>query len=269
MIGKAFHSGRFSYIYGDYFNVMKKIVFLVCVAIAACSQPATRNFKIEGILSGVKDGTEISLYRYDGGVPVGVDTTAVVNGRFSFSCPVAALTRLSISGPFGDPEFPAMSREIWAEPGGRATVKGGDTLIFTWAVRSKVPEQKIADRYMLRSKDEYNRVQRLQIEENMARLAGETGYGAATAERKSIDSLKYLRDDVDMIINRNNIAVMDETPISEIWLEKLYALSSLVKRSDKYAVLKSDAVRLYERLSDEERQSNVAQAIHKNLFAAI
>lgn len=242
---------------------MKKLALILCIFALACTHVEKEGcFTIEGHLRGVKDGTVISLFVYDGNMGRGVATDTVRNGRFSFSYPLTENAKLSLGGPYDDPEFPSMSRFIWAAPGEKAVVRGGSTLIFTWKVKSGVPKQIEADRYMLRSKNEYDRVQRLAIEENKARLNPDEG-----PRRRSIDSLRYLQDDVDMTIFRNNIAVMNETAVSEIWLDKLHALTNMIKHyPDKYAVLKDDALKLYGKLTTEQKELPMAQAIRINLF---
>ena len=242
---------------------MKKLALILCIFALACTRGGKEGvFTIEGDLKGVADGTVISLFAYDGNMSRGVATDTVKNGRFSFSYPLTGNERLSLGGPYDDPGFPSMVREIWAAAGEKAVVRGGNTLIFTWEVKSKVPEQAEADRYMLRSKNEYDRVQKLSIEENKARLDPDGG-----PQRRSIDSLRYLRDDVDMAIFRNNIAVMDETRVSEIWLDRLRTLTDMIRRNpDKFGALTEDAMRLYGRLTAEQRELPVAQAVRVNLF---
>lgn len=242
---------------------MKKLALILCIFALACTRSGKEGcFIIEGHLKGVRDGTVISLFAYDGNMGIGVATDTVKNGKFSFSYPLTGSAKLSLGGPYDDPEFPSMGREIWAVSGEKAVVRGDNTLIFTWKVKSRVPKQTEADRYMLRSRNEYDRVQRLQIEENTARLNPE-----AEPRRKSIDSLRYLQDEVDMVIFRNDIAVMDETPVSEIWLDKLHSLTNTIKHyPDKYGVFKDDALRLYEKLTPEQQELPVAQAVHINLF---
>lgn len=246
---------------------MKDLIFLLCLAAVSCRQVPENEFHIEGRLTGIRDSTVISLVKYEGNVGRRFATDTLINGRFSFVYPLTENASLSLSGPYNDPEFPSMGREIWAAPGEKATVTGNNTLIYTWKVKSRVPEQKEADRYMLRSETEYNLLQQTWIErDKLYRLRSNAQKPGKDKLNASLDSLERVADNLFIKISRNDIDIMNKTDVSEIWLDQLRGLSVMIKHYDKYAELRADAERLYERLMPEQRELPTAQEIGLSLF---
>ncbi len=241
---------------------MKKSVLLLCLFAAACGRSGNEGFfVIEGRVKSLKDSTVITLYEQKKNFWVTKDTDTVINGKFAFRVPIKENTMFSVNAPFDDPGFSAMGRDIYGSPGEKAVIKGGNNLIYTWTVKSKVPEQTISDRYMLASKKEYDKLQLLLMEEKKTILGDPDGNAG-----KTIDSLKRLREDVRVIILRNDIAIMDETPVSKPWIEKLLSLSIAARQYDQQQWIRDEAIRLYGKLSEDEKNGPQGKRIHMALF---
>ena len=237
---------------------MKRTVLLLSLFASACAPRVPENeFHIKGGVAGLRDSTIIELTQWDGNSGRRIATDTIVEGRFSFIVPTTEKIQLSISGSYGDDSFPNMLRYIYAEPGEKITITGEGTLYGTWSIKSRVAEQRESDAYILQSRDEYVRNQQLSIEQNKARTA---------RNRPAFDSLRALESESDMAIMRGNVAVMDRTPVSEIWLDELRGLAMMIGAYENYGVFREDAVRLYERLTPEQRELPDAQTIKFDLF---
>jgi thiol-disulfide isomerase/thioredoxin len=242
---------------------MKKPTLLFCLFAAACTPRVPENeFHIEGRVAGLRDSTVIELTQWDGNTGRRIATDTVFGSIFSFVLPMTENTRLSISGR--SDEFPSVLRYIYAVPGEKITITGEGALYGTWDIKSRVPEQREADRFIFNSKDEFIRMQLISIE--MKKVSTELMKEYSERNRAVYDSLIGLGNDVNLKMDRNNIALMDETPFSEVWLEKLEGLSRMTSHGGNWAALKDDAVRLYERLTPEQKELPAAQTTKFALF---
>lgn len=242
---------------------MKKLLLLplLCIFALACTHTEKDVFIIKGDVKGVKDGTVVHLYEQIRTFWAGKEADTVRNGKFSFRIPLTENARFSVAISVDDPEFPLMTRDIWAVPGEKATIKGDNNIVYSWKIKSNVPAQAEVNRYLQTSQKEYEELAQVLISEK------KTLRNMENAQQETMDSLGQLRDSFKMIINRNNIAIMDETPVSEVWIDKLRALSSFVagQFDEQFQPLREDAERLYKKLSDEEKESAVGKNIRKAL----
>ncbi len=237
---------------------MKKILFILCLLSAACTPRVPENeFHIEGRIAGLADSTVISLTQWDGNTGRGIATDTVFGGRFSFVVPTTEKIQLSISGSYGDDRFPNSLRDIYGTPGEKIEITGEGTLYGTWDIKSRVAEQREADAYIAQSRDEYIRTQQLSIEQNKAR---------AERNRPAYDSLRALENEINMTITQGNISVMNSTPVSDIWLDKLRGIAGMIGAYENYGIFREDAVSLYEKLTPEQKELPAAQDIKFSLF---
>ena len=143
-----------------------------------------------------------------------------------------------------------MSLSIYAAPNAKIKVTGTNTLIYTWKVDSPVKEQQEYNRFIDVSRDLWDEYQRLGIKEKGMRSAPE-------AERKAIRAKK---DSISDLISSRELKLMQELPISTIWMEKLGRLSMSAKYNPKFSY-KEETIALYNRLSDEQKSSIQGQEI--------
>lgn len=237
------------------------LCLLLCLLAAAWISAPGGEFLIEGRVDGLGDGTVISLTKWDGNTGRRIAQDTMTDGRFSFTVPMTENAKLSLSGNYDDDRFPSYGRDIWAVPGEKVTVTGTGAFVYTWKVESRVPEQAVADAYMLQSEKEYNRIQQLSVESNKARAIANRNTAMTV-----MDSLETLENAVQLAIFRNHIALMDRTPVSDIWLDELKTVANMVKHYETYAILRDDALRLYEKLTPEQKALPAAQDIGISLF---
>ena len=119
-------------------------------------------------------------------------------------------------------DFPSMSLEIYATPDAQIKVTGTNTLIYTWKVDSPVKEQQEYNRFIENSRDLWDEYQRLAIKEKKA------------ASKSEYDLIEAKEDSISAIIKKRELKLMQELPVSNIWMDKLFGLSMSVKYNPKF-----------------------------------
>ena len=235
--------------------------------IAGLASQAQNEIIIDGQLTNVKDGLVINLFRLDGRVGTTIGRDTIENGKFHFKVkPEKDLDQLDLF--VNSVEFPSMSRKLYAKPNARIQVIGTDNLIYTWTVKSNVEEQQEFDRFLYAAKDLLTKDQQLQIAVNAC--WGVLDSSTATSEEKEAakEKMKDLRNqsyDIQLKVSAKEIAIMKEMPVTSVWLEKMYRLSSYVSYYPNYPFT-AEVKALYARMSDEEKQSEMGQLITANVF---
>lgn len=115
-----------------------------------------------------------------------------------------------------------MSLEIYATPDAQIKVTGTNTLIYTWKVDSPVKEQQEYNRFIENSCDLWDEYQRLAIKEKKA------------ASKSEYDLIEAKEDSISAIIKKRELKLMQELPVSNIWMDKLFGLSMSVKYNPKF-----------------------------------
>ncbi|MEY8684931.1 redoxin domain-containing protein [Bacteroides sp. AN502(2024)] len=236
--------------------MMKKILFSSLFLLSSLVLQAQHEYTIEGKVEGVKEGTLVSLFLLDGNVGSTVAIDSVQNGTFFFkrSTGESGLDKLSLMCTRND-DFPPMSLEIYATPNARIKVTGTNTLIHTWKVDSPVKEQIEYNRFIEASRDLWDDFQRLSIQARSLRSAPE-------AERKA---LRVKEDSILALINKREMKLMQELPVSSIWMDRLYRLSMSVKHNPNFSY-KDETLALYNRMNEAQKASITGQEITVNLF---
>ena len=246
---------------------MKKKLLAGLLMLASLASQAQNEFIIDGQLTNVKDGLVINLFRLDGRVGTTIGTDTIENGKFHFKVkPEKDLEQLDLF--VNSVEFPSMSRKLYAKPNARIQVIGTDNLIYTWTVKSNVEEQQEFDRFLYAAKDLLTKDQQLQIAVNAC--WGVLDSSTATSEEKEAakEKMKDLRNqsyDIQLKVSAKEIAIMKEMPVTSVWLEKMYGLSSYVSYYPNYPFT-AEVKALYARMSDEQKQSEMGQLITANIF---
>ena len=236
--------------------MMKKLLFSSLFLLGSLVSQAQHEYTIEGKVEGVKDGTLVSLFLLDGNVGSTVAMDTIQNGTFFFKRNAGedGLDKLSLMCTRND-DFPSMSLEIYATPNARIKVTGTNTLIHTWTVDSPVKEQIEYNRFIEDSHDLWDEYQRLSIKARSLRSAPE-------AERKA---LRAKEDSISALISKREMKLMQELPVSNIWMDRLYKLSMSVKYNPNFSY-KDETLALYNRMNEAQKTSITGQEITVNLF---
>lgn len=238
---------------------MKKLLFGSLLLMGYMGAQAQQEYTIEGKVEGVKDGTLVSLFLLDGNVGSTVALDSIQNGTFFFkrNAGESGMDRLSLMCTRND-DFPSMSLEIYATPNARIKVTGTNTLIHTWKVDSPVKEQIEHNRFIENSRDLWDEYQRLSIKARSLRSAPE-------AERKA---MRAKADSISALISKREMQLMQELPVSNIWMDRLYRLSMSVKYNPNFSY-KDETLALYNRMNEAQKVSIKGQEITVNLFPPV
>ena len=238
---------------------MKKLLFGSLLLMGYMGAQAQQEYTIEGKVEGVKDGTLISLFLLDGNVRSTVALDSIQNGTFFFkrNAGESGMDKLSLMCTRND-DFPSMSLEIYATPNARIKVTGTNTLIHTWKVDSPVKEQIEHNRFIENSRDLWDEYQRLSIKARSLRSAPE-------AERKAI---RAKEDSISALISKREMQLMQELPVSNIWMDRLYRLSTSVKYNPNFSY-KDETLALYNRMNEAQKASIKGQEITVNIFPPV
>lgn len=238
---------------------MKKLLFGSLLLMGYMGAQAQQEYTIEGKVEGVKDGTLVSLFLLDGNVGSTVALDSIQNGTFFFkrNAGESGMDKLSLMCTRND-DFPSMSLEIYATPNARIKVTGTNTLIHTWKVDSPVKEQIEHNRFIENSRDLWDEYQRLSIKARSLRSAPE-------AERKA---MRAKADSISALISKREMQLMQELPVSNIWMDRLHRLSMSVKYNPNFSY-KDETLALYNRMNEAQKASIKGQEITVNLFPPV
>lgn len=206
-------------------------------------------FLISGELTGIPDSTVFILYKSDGNLlkRVGYDTLA--DGKFLFRDTVTTTQTRHLLGTNNG--IPNHLLEIWVAPGSKVTVTGGDKLIGTWDIRSKIPQQIEENRYRDFTKDAANAL--------MMQKAAEDEAGPAQR-----DSMRLVTKALQNELDAKTLLFMRSAPITPLWIEKLRHMTSFLQYG--YSADSRDEMQsLYDRMPAAQQQSETGRLIHRYL----
>lgn len=234
---------------------MKKLLLTGLLLVSCLAMQAQHECTIEGHAKGLKDGTVVTLFLTDGRVGSSVANDTVQNEKFRFKRKVEEGVVEQLSLHCHSEEFPSMSLKLYGASDAKIKVTGLDNLIYTWQVDSPVKEQQEMNRFIEESREQWNEFQRQLIKMNSMRSAPES-------EKKE---LRSVQDSIMAIINQREMVLMQKSPISAVWMDQLHGLCMAAKYNPKFSH-REETVALYNRLSEEEKNSGIGQEITVNLF---
>ena len=248
---------------------MKAIKYLgLTLLLGACTSPQPKDYyEIVGEVKNVEDSTIINLFRRDGDVGRTIATDTIIGGKFYFKIKPDSLMKDELSlGCHRSKKFPSMSAQLWASAGDYIKVTGENTLIYTWKIKGNAPEIAAWQAYLNDSRDlwdEYQRnsILRKEIFEQVRTLSKEE----RTTFKQKIDSIETIDNKLTTQISFNEIRRMKKTEVDAIWMDKLRGLAISVKYYKDYPY-KEDVIALYNSLTEEQKQTELAQETYTMLF---
>ncbi|KAA2238965.1 AhpC/TSA family protein [Chitinophaga agrisoli] len=248
---------------------MKLISSLFVSLLFATGAYAQGKYTITGQLTGIPDSTIISLLRNDGNVLTTVSSDTIKNGAFSFTGSTDETALFMIMG--NSEEFPSVWLDVWVAPGAVIKISGHNKLVKTWQVESPVKEQQEVTHYTAATAAYLDQWQQLTIVRKQ--LFREILKDNISPERKkqlkaAIDSVDAKSSAVSTQIETREIAIMQQTAVSTIWLKKLKNVAIDAKYGDKPA-LREQAIILYKRLNKQQRASVTGQEVYVLLYPPV
>jgi thiol-disulfide isomerase/thioredoxin len=222
-----------------------------------------KEFVIKGTLKNVADGAVILLMKEEGGFGLQACSDTVRNGKFMFKWEVEnGKETYSLFRGSNESGFPSMGLDIWVKPGSMIEVTGNDKWMYTWDVKSDIPEQIERSKYTKINKTDWNKYQYVSVE-NEAIAKG----NLKTSEKKILtDSLNRL---TGITLNRivlKEIELLKQKPIKTIaGMEVLNRAVTEMKNENNKSKL-SELKRIYNQLTKHQKESVEGYSIYTLLY---
>jgi len=249
----------------------KQLLFfaLFPALLLACSQ-TSNEFSITGHIGGVQDGDFVMLHKVEGRVGKLFMQDTIRNGKFSFKGEVDSLQNIKLT-PMGE-KYPLVYIDIWIGPGTRTKVTGYGYCPAGWHVKSKVKEQQEAEIYR-------NATRHLSVISDSLRWVyyregdkiAKAGSDEERLKQRTLTrTIRQQLDSINFIEHRMIFDVMVDRPVTEQWIDRLevYAMISSTFRSmSSYPEENMQQLyELYNRLSEEQKQTRKGELIYSYLF---
>ena len=248
---------------------MKALKYLgLTLMLGACASPQPKDYyEIVGEVKNVEDSTIIYLFRQDGKVGRSIGTDTIIDGKFHFKIKPDSLVKDELSlGCHRSKKFPSMSAQLWASAGDYIKVTGENTLIYTWKIKGNAPEIAAWQAYLNDSRDLWDEYQRNSIlRKEIFEQIGKQPKEERTTFKQKIDSLETIDNKLTTQISANEIRRMKKSEVDAIWMDKLRGLAMSVKYYKDYPY-KEDVIALYNSLTEEQKQTELAQEAYVMLF---
>lgn len=173
-------------------NQIKRAAGLCAAACMPWIVSAQQTFVVRGNVSGLEEGSVVSLFEVQDGAWTEVDADTVSGGVFRLSG--RADGSLTYEVQVRQPEIGIVMRKVWAQAGDTVVFEGDSGEVAMWTVRSRNPlqaEQTVYDRCAL---DEQVRIAAFRREMNRVGMqmnrAPKEEAGALHARMRSMDARK-------------------------------------------------------------------------------
>ena len=235
------------------------------LALASCSEKAPeKGALILGQATGLDPDVIITaeLFQHDGGVGVGIQTDTLKNGRFVFRLDSLAEADHYMVSLFcyrdNYVDIINYGPDIYLEPGAVVRIKGEGKHFRTARIDSPVKDQRLRQRFLKRmSQEDWDALDDVQAHRN--HIINELYYGDGLTQEQKDSLRKVAQQDLDAgneingRLSQQELELLETEEIGAFALHTINSLAhqvSLGKKENREAVM-----RLYERLSDEQKTS--------------
>lgn len=228
---------------------MKQPLSLLVAAVAATAcAPAVPagEFRIVGKIGNVPDGAVVRLYEPQGQMLRGIGVDTLAGGRFSFRDTVAFPKVVQISVTVGD--YRGGTLDVWVASGKRIEVRGEDKQAWLWEAASDIAEQADEDMY------------RALVEPQICELNW-----FQDMLNTQQDFARYM--ELFGQVSEKTVRRMQTAPVTRVWLNKLAECARLLQFGIGTAH-KAEMLALYDRMTEEQRQSPMGRRIDAYLNPA-
>ena len=241
------------------------IVICTFFVLSSCAEKAPETGAlILGHASGLDPNDKITavLFQHEGGVGRGIQTDTLKNGRVVFrldSLAEADHYMVSLLRPRkGYDDIISFGPEVYLEPGAIVKIKGEGKHFRTARIDSPVKDQRLRQHFLKRmSTEDWNALDDIQAHRYLA--VNELIYGENLTSEQSDSLRKVMQEDLDASNEINNRIILQDLKLLETEEIGTYALNRLNSLARYVASGKKEyreaVLRLYERLSDEQKTS--------------
>lgn len=224
---------------------------------------------IDGCLTGVQDGAHISLMKEEGSVGSEVAKDSVSDGHFHIEYAPEDTLLGNYSLMSFDDNFPSMALKLWAKAGHPISITGKNTLVYTWQVKSDIPEQQEWTYFINANKELWNAYQKKGvIRKGLMHIALDDNRSPEDKKtaRKSIDSLDKVSNSIEYTIQKQNLALLQQGPMTLTRLEVLNGVANQIKWYQKEE-FRAPVTKIYKGLEPELKNSVYGQKLTITLYA--
>lgn len=242
---------------------MKKLIAFVFL-FQSWALSAQNTYLIKGQIKGVEDGTEIKLYQSDGSSFRPINSDTIKSGNFQFKGQTTEPKQLMLMSRGSG--FPSQWLDVWVAPNTSVKITGTNKLLKTWNVQSPIKEQKVLNRYTAATKSQLDQLQLLGVARNVFFTSPQpSSLEEGQKFKRSIDSIDWLQDSLYNIVHAKEIEILNISPVSEIWIDKLKGIAMTSKYKNNESLRKS-AILLYNKLNITQRQTDAGYEITAYLY---
>lgn len=250
---------------------------LLLALLAACNNGVPKTGAIiEGKVTGfpAEDTIVASLFHYEGVSGQEIMKDTLVDGCFCFRLDSLVgsnkysiiLTKRRPNGNF--PSILCLGPDLYIEPGAKVRISGDGNYLYSAKINSPVKEQKLRQRFIKKlSADDLRRIEELFVANDA--VTDEIYYGGISSEAV-LDSLRAVRrkidelqDSVHYLLQEQKLRVMETEELGQFALEELSSLAYTVTHGRED--LREQFNRVYDRLSEEQKQSPIGKDIANKL----
>ena len=253
---------------------MKIGLFAVVAALALGACASARDvpkgeFRIEGRVRHVPDGAILSLVidKPTGYVVMQADTLR--RGKFVFQDTATVLRQLMIAA--GGEGFPNTWLPVWVDSGKRIRVNGQDKLLDLWCVESDIAEQQELNAYTAYALEERRKLSECAVEQvALMKRASETPASDMEEKMKFVDKIDSITDELTVLLTAvafKELEYMQTAPKTLIWWERLDRYTTYARYVETDSVFTLRLRKVFERLTEEERESGDGADIAYYLFS--
>ena len=248
---------------------MKRLgyLFMAVMSMFGAQAIAQNEFTVKGNLRNVEDGAVIILSEKMGNVERSVTDDTVRNGQFNLKWQAGNEIQIFSLGASVDARgFASISLNIWVKAGSVVEISGNDKYMYTWDVKSDVPQQAEMTRFIGANRENWIEFQRLSAQKNdMRKDARDMPQKKRVKVKAAVDSLNKLEDAIMPIIYRREIELLEQGPVTDIGLRELGGITHYINYSGDDA-LRPQAEAVYDKLDDAQKNSRDGKSIYAKLY---
>jgi peroxiredoxin len=223
---------------------MKKSLILITVIILVSCKKMD-HYVITGNIQNVPDSTLISLFQLFDNVGKLVETDTIFNGKFSFSGTLSerpSKMHLLIQ----DRNSYAGYCQFWVDYT-KIKINGSSNFLSTWDVSSDIPEQKILNLFIKKTKNQIRLIDSL----SLVRMADLQNRELQTYLLNAIDSVSKIKYNIEFDVLKNNITNINNLTS----LNKLYAIAA-------YSSIDKSKIRnIYNEMDEKFKKTLIGEGI--------
>lgn len=230
-------------------------LLLLMVQMAASAAASAGANKGIAVITGqgevLPDDYVVTFYPEDNGKKGSIVSDTIAGGKFRLEVPVDEGLTSGILY-FNTSAFPSMRHILYLTPGARVEIDAEDHYMFTWPVKSNVPEQNELELLINNSKQLWIENQK----EIMARDRNKS--------RMSDAEYRQWSDSIRRVIYQRDIEFLKTRPVGTAWLDRVGDLARTLRYDEE---LSEEIRTMYAGLEDSVKNTPQGRAMRNYLYA--